>query len=1834
MQPDDLLYEMQAIFPENIFGQVLKSLRQDSLVWECLKDRDVFQTLCKKTEANIEAGEISWTPAQIALIVMGMDVSPDDLATEPMQPIEESQRQRALGAYEDFLVNQSIPANLAEAGWLALALRERRLLTGTWDGFAREIFRDSTEKINSLTSHWQTLLGVLYGLLPDPQEMLRTLVNERSIWPVYALVSHVLLANTWQPDLQKRLLQELMEKLPASQQLEWLRGLNQNGWEKLVQPVATSFIAKFNQITTGPHKKTWVKGMSVDRLVNRALEMQQLAQFYRLAKQNNRSLESLFDAQESMRKILAGMEISYAETAQDAGDQDAALANVDQLLKLQDHSTALEDELAVVLNNSSQSKSLLGQLYLDQAHPLALIKKAGLLEDNGDHEEAVLLAKNAVICLAETVAEDNQSLLLKQAVSWNPVEVLQVLVDLGLYQEALQVGLLILKERSSDISLIHQVSLVLKELGDSTQAKTYAHMAVALDPTSIESRRNLATLYEHTEDFIRGSQEWERIAATANQPSEKDWLGIARTSYKLSKFERSLEACNRVIMQNPVNNEATLILGQALMKLNRYGEAAAHLSQAVLMDPSYSETWLALVQCYKENEQPARAMETLRSAVMALPGSADINFAMADAYLATGALTEGLPFLRKAASQAPESIECSLRLADTLVALGKLSEACGVIENARKRWNLDTRLAQLHAQILISLGNPEAAIPALEVALKTPVPDFGLYFLHGKTLLGSENVFLNSNSNLDYARIINAQQSLEKALILQPRDFEARLLMAEVLGARGVYLNAFNVYRRLSEELDDNELVEKWRVAGGLGLSALKLNQVETSLAALREAVEENTGNVFLQRALAEASLTASLKTEAMDAANIALSLAPDNIENLTWFANFAISMGNREEAVSALQCATQLAPDQPDFWIQLAELQLQMGDQVSGKTTLQKLLVTEPGDLDQLQRAAGAFIKMNDFQAANDYLERAAQEKGLINPDLNFILGCLSARIGDYQAALDRVQQAIADNPNDASLYTFTSDLYELLGRPQAALASLDHAAQAAQSSSASETTINRCARWAGDILPGSWMDALTLPTGITLRSVNLLCQLGDYLTACERIDTALAASPSDIDLQYWSADLNLALLRDERAVEILNLAADDDHVQFFEHPAGITGSRYSTWISINCLRAETMLDMDRYDQAKDMVASLTNLAADNPRVLALQVRLNGLQGEPKLAREKFAALKKLYLQSKIDEETMLPERESGNIFYAFLNRRDLWHVFAAQSARMWDDALEFAQFQEKANPHEPRTHLVHARIRVEQAEQVLFCTALRCKANSPEKTTGHTESEETFERSIKLAGSCGHSRPISHWLARGQLVFQPSGQTVRALLENRQNGSDVAALVLGLHRLENDSAAFQIAQKQMDDHQVLASAAICLMGKEPEKAFELAEIVHKERPNDPLNYALMGLAAESNGNSALALEMVEQSLTLWPEEIDWHIWAADLSAKLNDPSAQISHLETAGKLDTGNMDIVIHLAEICLDQDLPEKAIQLMEAALRTAPENPKIWYLTGLGYLNNHQYKRAIECGERAAALDMQDPKPFALCGRAALAEKRFELAAAFVASGLLRDIKNIQLFLLQAELLSVQGKAREAVKVIDQALSGNPDQMDLLFERAKLIKNLDGAQAALPYAGEVVRLFPGEAQALTFLARIYHEIGNLAEAERVARQAYKISPDTPEVDLLLGKIQRENGQLDQAVSYFSHVIQSSPDILEAYLELGKTYHARREINNALHTLQTAVQIFGKDTRPYMATAQIYRDIKDYSNAETMLKKAASINPDDLSIRRQLSAMIALNLVNNSREVTTTL
>ena len=119
-------------------------------------------------------------------------------------------------------------------------------------------------------------------------------------------------------------------------------------------------------------------------------------------------------------------------------------------------------------------------------------------------------------------------------------------------------------------------------------------------------------------------------------------------------------------------------------------------------------------------------------------------------------------------------------------------------------------------------------------------------------------------------------------------------------------------------------------------------------------------------------------------------------------------------------------------------------------------------------------------------------------------------------------------------------------------------------------------------------------------------------------------------------------------------------------------------------------------------------------------------------------------------------------------------------------------------------------------------------------------------------------------------------------------------------------------------------------------------------------------------------------------------------------------------------------------------------------------------------------------------------------------------------------------------------------------------------------------------------------------------------------------------LVGTLSEKAGQLDAALYHLSEAIRMTPGDVDNYLELGRVFQKQRQYHKAQQILQQAMAAVPDDFRSYYQAGLALKDSKDYLAAESMLRRAVELAPENVLIRRQLAAVVALNLVHNPRSM----
>jgi tetratricopeptide (TPR) repeat protein len=387
------------------------------------------------------------------------------------------------------------------------------------------------------------------------------------------------------------------------------------------------------------------------------------------------------------------------------------------------------------------------------------------------------------------------------------------------------------------------------------------------------------------------------------------------------------------------------------------------------------------------------------------------------------------------------------------------------------------------------------------------------------------------------------------------------------------------------------------------------------------------------------------------------------------------------------------------------------------------------------------------------------------------------------------------------------------------------------------------------------------------------------------------------------------------------------------------------------------------------------------------------------------------------------------------------------------------------------------------------------------------------------------------------------------------------------------------------------------------------------------------------------VAQEAVEIAIDIWEDEPDWHMLAAQIYKRISDTNGAVNHLLEATKLAPKNITYHVELGKAYFenaddDPHMLKQAQKSFENALESEPNDvPSLVLLANTQCLLNDLEKAEFNA-RNALMMAPNRVDIYQLLSEIVIRKNDFQGAYEYANKAIQLSPKDLQSNLILARSLSALGKHTEALTKVNTMLPTFPDSRLLHLERVNILRKINGSRAGLDELQKLVNSYPEDFSILNALAKSYLELGETENAISIAQQALKVCAEkTPRneqanLHLLIGQVFRQTGQLDQSIQHLSEAIQLAPDRLEPYLELGLARKERREYQEALQIFEQATTIAPDDPRAPFQAGLALKESKDYKSSETMLRRAVNLAPHDLNIRRQLAAVVALNLVHNPR------
>ena len=1774
---------------------IAESLQQDPLIWEFVQDTDVSLPHFESADTLRD----SFSPGSIVSALIkekyGVDLG---ALSDPETDIPEEMTQEAARAFETTLNAGLVPTDLFTAGLLAFALLKEYSSNNSWQGIAEKILiKQGTQGIEKNVKIWQTPAACLYTLNPDFDGFIADFIQDGK--PVagqtgLGLFAHAILSN---PSPQTEKLDHLYVHISSAGinlQLEALKYLQKADKSQMAQLLASSLLqtrstADYLARTYSDLEAFQIPSDRLDPLqksvsMELAEDLSKVAALLHYAGNEIKSSETYFSASEVLSFInsqaqfqaIAGKSGSEAKTAWQSiiqtipNSQLARLQYSHFLIKQNDFDEA-EKQLSQI-SDSPQKAYLSTQIGHKQAKGIEGQVSLNLSASSPHTTTPNFFVHDMILDCDEDI--------LRMALNSDQIKVANA-------------------KWPFRFSNLNQVRLTRDWFSKSKQYEKAIELTSYLEivePESTEHRKNLARLYGQAKQWPKAFAAIKDIVKSDINPSLDDLLLFAESALQTKQTDLAISICQNVLKDAPTQPKALILLGKGFWQKGDTLKAIQHMEEVVEMIPEEADTWLALARIWQENDQTDKTMEALQKGVVAIPSSPELLRELGKLMLEKQSPADAIAYLKKAHDLDNRNPEGQFYLGHASYKLGRYDEAWTLLEPHIADYEQKPAIAKLLGHVLLAMNQAAKAKPILLFAS-------GKYPNDRDTVLSAAKVVIAeaeaSSGEINTAELNTLHSILMTYLGSNGPDSQVKLNLADVERLLGNNQQAFETYLDVSKQIHPAKSRATWQLQYGLGKTSLAMGKYEMAVATLQEATSQQPENTTILHALAQAYQVSELEGKAGEAATLALKLAPQDLDNILWYAKFQLDSDKPEEAVKTLKDALVIQPEQPAFKLWLSRAYLALGEMDSAESSLKSVIHNAKTSTEELQDAAYQSIRLNNFNLAIKALEKANQNTSTFSPLRLMDLAAAYTSQNKRREALETLDLDAETFVQYPEIALLKADILDFLGQYQPALAALQSIQKIAEGQLESNP----------DNLKAYSKSPLLYPVDFSLagykyRLGQLHRALGNYEDATQNFEAALAKNPTNLKIRLACAETHALNMDFHSALDLIS----DLSVEQKDQDS----------LDIACLKSELAAFLTSPESTFEQSQQFSTGLVTYPRLLALQSRIAASMGELDVARSYLEEAYKAHQQNG-------KSTPSANV--ANISRQLMTLIGMAEAALDLDNmGLAVKLYREAADilPDQPLINWRFANSLALAAEQQRKATILSITDHAPGEEFLSEANQALFNDMIEKVKTI---LPQNNWVclkARGASAFAGEWQLTVNYETCLADPNSAAAMVMSC---DDDEIIRETLETYPNDPRVLQAYGLNALQYHKVDAIPMVEKALELDMLNASNHAL--LAYLNRSNPEMALKSIETSLQIWPTESAWYAYAAELEIQTGNTEDASAHIMQALDTDPDNADFWLQSAEIRLvSNDLVDAKADL-EKSVSFKTQNANTWLKLAEVNRRMGDMTAAIRNVQNAQQLDPANKSLAIKEAEFMYAKKDYESAIEKTSRILEENSQDEDANVIQAQSLAKQGKFGQALLVLNQYLDKNPENTRMQLEALRVKKAYEGAEAILPELVKLAEAHSEDPAVLTLLTDWLIQTNRLEKAEKTAQTILRIIPEQASVHLMLGRLQRKTGQLDQAIAHLSDAIVYDPTLIEAYLELGKTYQDRRNMEEAIKIYHQAAEVNPNDHRPYYHSAMALKECKDYSGAEAMLKQAKTLAPEDPEIIRQLGVITAMNLINNLRE-----
>lgn len=320
--------------------------------------------------------------------------------------------------------------------------------------------------------------------------------------------------------------------------------------------------------------------------------------------------------------------------------------------------------------------------------------------------------------------------------------------------------------------------------------------------------------------------------------------------------------------------------------------------------------------------------------------------------------------------------------------------------------------------------------------------------------------------------------------------------------------------------------------------------------------------------------------------------------------------------------------------------------------------------------------------------------------------------------------------------------------------------------------------------------------------------------------------------------------------------------------------------------------------------------------------------------------------------------------------------------------------------------------------------------------------------------------------------------------------------------------------------------------------------------------------------GNTEQALVIMEDMHMLYPEESEVTVFLAEVYIDMDEEEKAIELLSTIPETDPAYVQALILSADLYQMQGLNEVSEQKLLSAKKIVPDEPVIDFALGELYFHQGHYHKAIPYFKDV-------------------------LKEHTVLTG-------VNVYQRLAESISASGEFEEALPYYEKAVD---EQVDLhtLFGYGFTALQANYPKTAIDQFLKLKELDHEYTSLYLYLAKAYEAEGMLAESLETVKTGLKADEYNKELYVYGGKIALKNNEPNEASALLQQAIAIDPGHVEATITLTNIYMQEQKYEDVIDCLKEVMRYGEEDPEYDRKLARAYHQTEQYSDALNHYQRA---------------------------------